>query len=308
MIDFLDNILRDLLLQNVGRLSSEDQVRFQPPDDVWRTYVAGLTVDGQPADALNVYLADLRENRELRSNARSSEARNGQVERTPAPARVDCHYLISAWSPAPVSPAVEPTLDEHGLLYEALAALVNAAPINASRIYSAGSAALDAVPVIIRYADLPTAILPVEGFGKLAEYWGATGEGYRWKPVLYIVVTLPVALYPEPAVPMVTTRVIEYRSSGQAVTMDVRIGIGGRVLDGRVEPAVPVVGAWVRLEDAAGDPLQTTATGDDGRFTFQDVVPGTYRLDWRAAGYPIPPARRDVEVPSPTGEYDLVFS
>ena len=68
MIDYLDNILRDLLLGRVIGITDESQVRFQPPDDDWRTYVANLTVGGEPANALNVYLLELRENRRLRSN------------------------------------------------------------------------------------------------------------------------------------------------------------------------------------------------------------------------------------------------
>ena len=66
MIDHLDNLLRQLFISEIDEITSEAQVRFQPPDEEWRTFVANLTVAGRPANALNVYLVDLRENRKLR--------------------------------------------------------------------------------------------------------------------------------------------------------------------------------------------------------------------------------------------------
>src|SRR5689334_24532296 len=113
MIDVLDNTLRQLFLSRIDEIKDESQVRFQPPDDTWRTAVANLTVNGQPVNALNVYLVDVRENRVLRSNERLRDFQNGSITETRAPRRMDCHYLISAWSPANMTPAIEPTLDEH---------------------------------------------------------------------------------------------------------------------------------------------------------------------------------------------------
>src|SRR5260370_3716858 len=116
----LDNVLRHLFLAQVPGLMTESQVRFQPPDDRWRAAVANLT-----AAALNVYLVELRENRGLRSNERVRQIDNGVSTFTVAPPRVDCHYLLSAWSPAQDAPGVEPTLDEHNLIYQTTAGLLN---------------------------------------------------------------------------------------------------------------------------------------------------------------------------------------
>jgi hypothetical protein len=134
MIEIFDDLLRQVLIDQIAQITDETQVRFQPPDTDWRTFVANLTVGGQPANALNIYLADLRENRKLRSNERVRSVENGIVSVEPAPARLDGHYLISAWSPATVSLAVEPTLDEHALLYQTAAVLFRQAPFNPSRL------------------------------------------------------------------------------------------------------------------------------------------------------------------------------
>ena len=304
MIDHLDNLLRHLLLTNIATLTSEAQIRFRPPDGDWRVEVSNLN-----QMALNLYLVDLRENRKLRANTRLPDAVvNGSVEIKVAPARLDCHYLITAWSPAQPGPAVEPTVDEHLLLYQATAVLMNNLPLNPSHIYAPGSPPLLATPDLIREADLPTQILPAEGFPKLSEFWGATGANHRWKPAIYLVVTLPVALQREVAGPMVTTLITEYRQAGQPQTAAIRIEIGGHVRDNSVNPAVPVPDAWVRLERIDGTPLQTTHTNDQGRFAFGELTPGPYRLQWRAEGFAPPPAPRVIEIPSPTGEYDLLLN
>jgi hypothetical protein len=302
VIDHLDNLLRHLFLTQISELSTEAQVRFQPPDDEWRSEVVNLQ-----DPALNVYLTDLRENRRWRSNERvRMDMANGQVVQQPAPARVDCHYLISAWSPA--QPNLEPTVDEHALLYRATAVLMNHAPLNPARIYGPSSPVLPTVPGVIRDVDLPTQILPVEGFAKLPEFWGTMGANHRWKPAVYLIVTLPVVLLSQISGPMVTTMITEYRQAGRPETAEIRIQIGGHVLDDSVDPPAPVAGAWVRLETPAGELLQTTTTDELGRFTFMRLQSGAYQLNWRAAGYALPAGPRPITVPSPSGEYDLSLS
>ncbi len=301
MIHHLDNLLRDLFMAQVDGLTDETQIRFQPPDEDWRTHVANLT-----GNALNVYLAELRENRKLRSNERVRTFEDGYVNQTQAPWRLDCHYLITAWSPATVSPAVEPTVDEHELLYQVAGVLAQNDPLNPSRVYPPESAALNAVPELIRNADLPTSILPVEGFPKYAEFWGTMGTNHRWKPAVYLIVTLPVLLQTEVAGPMVTTRITEYRRTGRPETAEAWIEIGGHVLNTTTTPSEPLPGAWVVLETPTGERLQSSQANELGRFTFSGLSAGSYRLRTQALN--LGELVREVEVPSPEGEYDLRFA
>ncbi|MBK9052308.1 MAG: hypothetical protein IPL78_15805 [Chloroflexi bacterium] len=71
-------------------------------------------------------------------------------------------------------------------------------------------------------------MLPGEGFAKLAEFWGTMGISQRWKPGIHLIVTIPVLLLTEFAGPMVTTRITEYRRTGQPETADIWIQIAGR--------------------------------------------------------------------------------
>jgi hypothetical protein len=301
MIDALDSMFQELFLTSIDVITDPSQVGFEPPDDKWRTYVSGLGTGGKNVDAINVYLADLKENRILRSTERVRDFQNGIYTDTPATRRMDCHYLISAWSSATANlPTVEPTMYEHALLYKIVAALMDAEPFIASQIY--GSAGLPAgFPTTIADAQLPSIILPVEGFPKLAEFWGAT-KTVHWKPAVYLIVTLPVVLPPKIAGPIVTTRITEYEVNGNAQTAEVWIQIGGTVLAATTGQAL--ANAWVMLEDSTGNPLQTTTTDSDGHFTFVGLTAGNYGLRVRAQGFaeplPIP-----ITVPSPTGSYDV---
>ena len=295
MIRHLNELLRHLFLSQIGELTNENHVRFDPPDDNWHAYIN--TIEGP---ALNIYMVDLRENRRLRSNARTRDIQDGIVSETLAPRRIDCHYLISAWSTA--LPILEPTLEEQRLLYQVAAVLIRNEALSPSQIYPTGSAALAAMPEEIRESDLPVQILPVEGFPKLAEFWGTMGNGHRWKPVVYLIVTLPVLLERVYDSPMVTTRITEYRQTGSAATAEIWIQIGGTVFDSSGQP---VPGTWVALESETGERLGTTETNALGHFTFCDLRAGRYRLQARAAGVGETPPPWDITVPSPTGGYDL---
>lgn len=302
MITHVDNLLRHILLTRVDELTEESQVQFAPPDDAWRAYVANLTDrDGAPVNAVNIYLADLRENRALRSLHRAREVQGNVAVNVPAPRQMDCHYLATAWSPAVRTANIEPTLDEHALLYKVVGALMNAEPIVARRAYSP-----DPLPVgfpdAIADAELPSVVLPVEGFPKIAEFWGTFGNVHPWRPMAYFVVTIPVILSKEVAGPMVTTRITEYRQSGSPGPGDVFIQIGGTVLG---PGAQPVANAWVRLE-RTGAPVASATTEDNGRFTFGGLVSGTYVLRVRAQGFD--EATRTVTVPSAGGNYDVQLS
>jgi hypothetical protein len=181
MINFLNEILRQLFVSRIKDIADSSQVSFELPDEEFRSQVKTL---GQ--NVLNLSLVDLRENRTLARKAPKSWG--PAAEERPDQRRVDCHYLISAWSPAARS--VEPCMDEHALLYKALAALMEAEPLVARRIY--GSKPLPAnFPQMLRSAELPIVVLPVERFPKTAEFWTAA-RGVRWKPTIHLVVTLPV--------------------------------------------------------------------------------------------------------------------
>jgi hypothetical protein len=299
MITHLDKLLRELFKQIPGL--DEAHVRFQPPDDDWRNYLATLA----PGNALNVYLADLREHRKLRTNEKTSEVKNGIILETLAPYRLDCHYLISAWSSVGHTPALEPTLDEHELLQQVIGLLWNNEPLIPRQVYKNPPLPAN-FPAIAADAELPLCILPVEGFGKLAEFWSGMGPGARWKPVVYLIATIPIELFAVSESFMVTTKLVEYRQVDVPEPDVILIQIGGFVLDATVDPPKPIPDTWVQLEKPDGTAIRSTHTDQKGRFTFDNLQAGEYRLQWRAMGRLVMPPRK-IQVPSESGEYDLRF-
>lgn len=302
MIAQLDELLRHLLIKEVGSITTAGQVAFEPPDSNWRTYVSNLN-----DRALNVYLMDIRENRSLRSNGRVRTVVDGTVRETVSPRQIDCHYLITAWSPAVAAPpAVEPTLEEHTLLYDVVQVLMRYDPIVPRLVYDPnpipGSFPADFVD-----SEFITTVLPASGLPALAEFWGTVD--WRLKPGAYLIVGLPVTLPSEDLGPMITTRITEYGYRDSVDMSDMWIQIAGRVLDSNHplpngDPS-PVQSAWIQLENVAGDRLQTVESNEEGQFTFAKLQAGTFLLRYQATG--LGSGFRQIDVPSPTGEYDLIF-
>jgi hypothetical protein len=322
MIDHADLLLFRLFRWRVAALSADSQVRFQPPDDDWRTAVPGIAdIDGNPAPSLNVYLADLRENRRLRSNERERTTVGADIFETPPARRVDCHYLISAWSPVAVSPGTEPAIDEHALLAEAALALGRHDPLDPVALCAATRPGLPAIPVPPALVDeqLPVTLLPTEGFAKLGEFWGTMGQTHRWKPCVYAVVTVALTEPPVRAGPAVTTIFTRTLQRDVAATARTRFHIGGTVRVSLAQ-AHPVPLAWVELMTPLDALMRIERADALGRFVFADVPAGDYHLRARVAALPLPPSPpappqpaqpispvRPVTVPEPTGSYDIVF-
>jgi hypothetical protein len=306
ILDAVDAVLDTLLRTQVSRLRAtgatearDEQVGFQPPNQTWSSAVDSLV----SVPALNVYLVDLVENVELRSSDVLREPVAGQVREHRAPVRVDCHYLITAWSPAK-DLAARASI-EHALLFQVMEVLFRRSLLVPGAVFGRRERPPGFPPDLVDTA-LPIAVAPSEGFPKLAEFWGTMGDTQAWKPAVHLVVTIPVAFPAEAAAAPVTTRVVRYRTAGGQDGGEPRIAIGGRVLDATQTPPVALSGAWVRLESPAGEPHATTRTDASGRFVFGDLAPGDYQLRWRAGPRP-EPNPRPVTVPSPTGDYDLEF-
>lgn len=316
MIHLLDDLLHQLLFNTIHQLVVPPQVRFQPPDDDFRLLAMGMTDGGgTPVNTLNVYLADLRENRRLRSNERERQQIGPDVFDTPPPRKVDCHYLISAWSPVPVTLTADPTPTEHALLAEVARVLGAHDEIDADAVYAAATPPALPPPALAG-ERLPLTLLPVEGFPKIAEFWGTMGQNSRWKPFVSVVITVTLRETPVPAGPLVTTVFTHTLPTDFPAAVETRFHIGGTVLraagDANVVPL-----AYVELLTTGGMRLQAARADALGRFVFADVPAGNYQLRARLTvlpppAMPPPPATavsplNPVTVPSPGGGYDLHF-
>jgi hypothetical protein len=161
VLDDLDRTLRAVIAGQVPDLPP-DHVHFEPPDG-----------DFTPAvPAVDLFLYDVRENRELRANDwQLDRPGNGTVVKRRAPRRVDCSYLITAWAGDPLS--------EHLLLGRVLRALLRSPVIGG-----------DDPQGELAGQQLPTSILQPSLLQGIGEFWQAIGNKPR--AAVHLTVTIAV--------------------------------------------------------------------------------------------------------------------
>jgi hypothetical protein len=187
MINDLDETLAVLLKRELPKgLAEQVHVSFGAPDDQFPPSSVTLP-------AIDLFLYDIRENLELRSNEMYLDRHmDGTATRTAAPVRIDASYLITAW---PSQSVADPSEDEHRLLGEVIRALL--------RYRTLPEEVLD------QDLPLPVSTLQPGRLQSLGEFWQALGG--KPKAALNYTVTLAVdAVRPE-VVGLVTEKVLEFR-------------------------------------------------------------------------------------------------
>jgi hypothetical protein len=273
----LTALLNDAPQAELPELRNAD-VSFETPD---QNFAPGqATVD--------LFLYEVRDNRELRDPEPIIERLNGTVVRRPPPMRADCSYIVTTWAASATGPAR--IAAEHRLLGQAITWLSRFPTI--PQQYLRGGLTSPR-----RIYPLQTTVALLDPNQHAGDFWNALGIPPRAAFYLTVTVELPLALGTEG--PLVTTTLVDYLQAGVAATREERINFGGVVRD---LAGAPVAEAWVALEPTH----QLARTDADGRYTFVSVPRGTaYTLRAQAPGHT--DVSRPVQVPSLSGEYDLQF-
>jgi hypothetical protein len=230
-----------------------------------------------PKTTVDVFLYDLRENQELRSNEFTVTKTNNQVVTQPAFLRLSCSYLVTAW---PVGGA-EIALQEHRLLTQVLRVLSRYPMIPAA--FLQGS-------LVTQDPPMPMVTLHPDALKNLAEFWSSLGS--KMKASLTVTVTISVPVYADVTDFQVTTHTTSY-NTGPSAPRDKVLQIGGRVVDLAL---APIPGALVDLDGG----LRVT-TGSDGSFDFQPVNAGSHNIRVAATGFQ--PLTQNVTVPGLPDNY-----
>lgn len=158
-------------------------ISFVRPDEDF------LTQSGVMLPAIDLFLYDVREHAEIRRNEVLIERQNGTATKKYAPLRVDCSYLVTAWSKD------NSMLDEHRLLGEVMT-------------------------ILMRYREIPCEVMQ-GGFkesepqlralglreshlNSLGEFWQAIGG--KAKTALHYRLTMTVDLFDTVEAPIVKER------------------------------------------------------------------------------------------------------
>ena len=259
MIHDLSQVLRIILERSTisSRFSelAEAQVSFERPSE---NFNPGQTT-------VNLFLYDIREHLELRSNEPTIERRNGQAIIHNPPKRIACSYLVTAW---PVGEGELP-LQEHKLVSQVVQVFSAYPTIPES--FLAGTQLAGQEP------PLPMVTAQVDGVQSAAEFWTALGNQLR--PSITVKATLAIKelLEPEPT-PIV-------------ITQDVRLGerispsleeivstteqrffrIEGQVTDSNNQPVVEATVILIERNLAV-------ATDSNGQYSIGAIPAGTYTL------------------------------
>jgi hypothetical protein len=165
MLHLLDESLEAFLRATVPLGKREVDVSFAAPDRDWAARVSRPTV--------NLYLWDVRRNLDQRdAGMEVVPGENGRALRRPPLPRVDCRYLVTAWTTE--------VQDEHSLLGHTLAALLLHSTLEER--YLSGSFA--------QVRPLPTIEVAGTDGRDNSDFWSALGG--QLKPGLDVVVTATV--------------------------------------------------------------------------------------------------------------------
>lgn len=181
MINLLDQTIKTLLKGELSHLENLT-ICFDTPDN-----------DFAPErPAVDLFLYDVRENLELRSNEWLTDRNYTTAITTPPPVRVDCSYLATAWG--------FDAENEHHLLGEVMKALLRNPTIPTEALQDKLKA---------QELPLPTCALQTGYLQSLGEFWQALGG--KPKAALHYTVTISVDPFAAVEAPLVFEKVIAIR-------------------------------------------------------------------------------------------------
>jgi hypothetical protein len=246
MLNELDESLKTLLVQDLPRVIERIEadgfdISFDVPNRDFRSRLTRPT--------LSLYLYNIQENRDLRGRVWNVTRQNGSVTTKRPPVRLDCDYMVTAWS--------NEVEDEHRLLTGAARVLFRNPVLP-----------VDVLQGVLRDGiEITTEVAQPESFKDVVDIWSVLDNDLH--PSVRVTVTVPLELdveYESPAV------------RGHDVGVDSPTWTPGPTkpmrMTGRVEQnGQPVVGALVRAD------YSSATTDERGEYSLNNVTPGR-QLFW----------------------------
>lgn len=193
MLDDLDRTIERLLKEEIN---PEVSISFATPDNSFPPPSVNLP-------AVDVFLYDIRENRELRTNEFTISGINtDKPVRIPSPTRIECSYLITAWCPDSVP---DKALEEHKLLGEVLEILLHSHTIP-DKCFNGIQGNLKERTPSIRLVSLQPGHMEMAG-----PFWQALGGKPRASLNISVTVTSKEIPDEKPLSKRPTTRILKIR-------------------------------------------------------------------------------------------------
>ncbi|NLE44875.1 MAG: DUF4255 domain-containing protein [Chloroflexi bacterium] len=276
MFHELDEVLRQLLIREIPVRNGEVDITFDQPTREWAARLSRPT--------LNLFLHDIRENVKLRGSQQwtTERRKDGTVIQRRTPARVDLHYMITAW-------ANEPD-DEHNLLARTLMALMRQPSLPEDLLPP--SLKEQPVPIPLQVAQEDTLRNP-------ADVWNALDN--EMKPSIVLTATMSVDPYLPIVTPLVRSRELRIGQSTDPATQELVEWAGEDALwtiGGTLTCDVPLSDLQLILVER-GDVIEIK---EGGEFVVGRLRAGNYTLEISTDDRVL----REVRIRVPAPDYDLV--
>ncbi len=275
MIDDLNEVIRQLLIQELPVKNGEVEISFDQPKREWSSRLSRPT--------LNLFLYDMQENTQLRNKPGWSVSvggqGNGSATLTRQPMRMDLQYMITAW-------ATE-SEDEYRLLGRCLMAL--------SR-YPNVPRELFPESLKDQPFEMPLEVAQPGALQNVTDIWSVLDN--EIKPAIGCKITLAVMPYAPVEEPVVKTREIKFEQTNELAS-ETSPSRNYWSIGGKINTTVPFENISLTLVERA---LTVHLRGDEGRFTVGHLEAGDYTLEVSVKGRK-KPKRFKLTVPSP--DYDI---
>jgi hypothetical protein len=249
----LQAVLSDPALATPFPELSKALIAFDRPDDNFKP--AQTTMD--------LFLFDVRENLELRSNEPKIERLNGQAVVHRAPTRVACTYLVTAW---PVG-GTDLVLQEQRLLSQTFQVFSMYPKIPASFLKG---------KLVGQEPPLPMMATHPDELKNPAEFWTAIGN--KMRASVTVTVTISMEVFAPETAPITKTALVRLgeRTAADAQTLNPLTKMEFYRIGGKVTSSgSAVAGAMVAV---AGAGLSARTDGD-GEFVLGAMAAGAYQLN-----------------------------
>ncbi|HWO73475.1 MAG TPA: Pvc16 family protein [Dehalococcoidia bacterium] len=241
MLNELDLSLRALLIEDLPRVVERIEpdgfdISFDVPNREFRSRLTKPT--------LSLYLYNIQENPDVRGQPWHNSRSNGSVTTRRPPVRLDCTYMVTAWS--------NEVEDEHRLLTGAARVLFRH-PVLPSSVLQ-GSLA-DGI-------EVTTEVAQPENFKDVVDIWSVLDNDLH--PSVRVKVTVPLELDVDYTTPPVRSRDVNMDSPSWRPPSRKPIRWEGRIVRG----GQPVVGAVVRVD------YSSSTTNARGEYLLRSITPG----------------------------------
>jgi hypothetical protein len=296
MIQDFDEVLRQILEHELPAYNGGIEISFDQPTNEWET----TKRDGP--HSLNLFLHDIRENHILRRPDFDLNRQNGRATIQRAPARLDLHYMVTAWS--------NTAEDEHRLLSDFLNVFLRYSTLSMDKIeklQQEKKVTLE-IPESIRNQPepIPMRLARHDEFNNPAEIWGVLDNELR--PAISCVATVALNPYEVIESTPVRTRELRYNAGKTPLPHPVDEETLQKIdrlwmIGGTIHSEEPFRKVKLRLVERDLE-VPVTLIGqkkkdepvNKGRFKIGHLAAGNYTLE--AMADERPPISRPITVPN----------